>query len=252
MGSPAGEDGRQESEDPPRRVTLPGFAIGRTEVTRGQYAAFVQETRHPPADRCWTNEAGKYEERAGRDWRNPGFVQDDSHPVVCVSWDDAQAYVRWLSRKTGRAYRLPSEAQWEYAARSGSSTARHWGESPDRACEHANVADESLRPTRALPPNWPLHTCDDGHARTSPVARYAPNAFGLYDMIGNVWEWTTARGNRVDANEAVNVIKGGSFLCAANYCARYRPAARQFQERGLGTDHIGFRLIDTKRPAPAN
>ena len=83
----------------------------------------------------------------------------------------------------------------------------------------------------------------DGYLGRAPVGCFKPNGFGLYDMIGNVWEWTRSSGSRADASEPVNVIKGGSYLCAANYCARYRPAARQFQERGLGTEHIGFRLV---------
>jgi sulfatase modifying factor 1 len=252
MGSPADEEGRQESEDPPHRVTVTGFAIGRTEVTRGQYAAFVKETGHPPAERCWTNEAGKYEERAGRDWRNPGFAQDDTHPVVCVSWNDAQAYVRWLSRKTGRAYRLPSEAQWEYAARAGSSTARYWGESADRACEHANVADESLRPTRALPPNWPLHACDDGHARTAPAGRYVPNACGLHDMIGNAREWTEDcwhddhAGAPVDGSAraapgcVTRVLKGGAWISIPSLA---RSGTRIKNAANRRYDVFGFRVV---------
>lgn len=154
-------------------------------------------------------------------------------PVVQIAYQDAQAYARWAGKQ------LPSEEQWEYAARGG-----------------APELPEPLGPDGKPQANYyqgvfPVRDQGtDGFLGRAPVGCFKPNGFGLYDMIGNVWEWTTAAGDRPGASEPVNVIKGGSFLCAANYCARYRPAARQFQERGLGTDHIGFRLIDTRRLPP--
>jgi formylglycine-generating enzyme required for sulfatase activity len=129
----------------------------------------------------------------GRDvrysWRNPGFEQTDAHPVVNVTWNDAQALAAWLSRQEGRSYRLPTEAQWEYAARAGTSTRYHCGDDPQCLLQVANTFDEAAKPywpqfaANALPGN-------DGYAFTAPVARFAPNAFGLYDMHGNAWEWT--------------------------------------------------------------
>ena len=115
MGSPASEPDREDDEGPVRRVTVGAFALGRTEVTRAEYAAFVAATGHGSGGGCMGG------------WREPGFVQGGDHPVVCVSWEDAQAYVAWLSRETGESYRLPSESEWEYAARAGTTTARYWG-----------------------------------------------------------------------------------------------------------------------------
>jgi formylglycine-generating enzyme required for sulfatase activity len=117
-------------------------------------------------------------------------LQDDSHPVVCVNRDDANAYVAWLSAKVGQEYRLPSEAEWEYAARAGTVTSRYWGDDPRLTCLHANGADQSAR--RHIPGagDWAIHECDDGYAYTSPAGRFQANAFGLKDMLGNAWEWT--------------------------------------------------------------
>ncbi len=189
MGSPSGEEGRYENEGPLHRVSVEGFSMSKTEITRGQFAAFVKDTGHDAGDQCLTFEGGKYENRSGRNWRNPGYSQDDTHPVVCVNWQDAQAYTQWLARKTGKSYRLATEAEWEYAARAGTDTARYWGESSSQACGYANVADLTAKSQLEGTSGWTFHNCSDGYAHTAPVASFTANAFGLHDMIGNAWEW---------------------------------------------------------------
>lgn len=185
MGSPASEAGFQYSESPQHRVSVRSFAAGKHEITRGQFAAFVRDSDHS-AHEC---EGGSGKKLSGSSWQKTPYSQADSHPVVCVNWDDARAYVTWLSRKTGKSYRLLSEAEWEYAARAGTSTARYWGETPDQACDYANVGDQT---TKSQIPGLSeeAHNCTDGHAYTAPVGSFKPNAFGLYDMIGNAFEWT--------------------------------------------------------------
>jgi len=224
MGSPASEAGRQDSESPQHRVSIRSFAAGKLEVTRGQFAAFVKDSGHNASNECYTFEGGKYEKRSGRNWQNPGYSQADSHPVVCVNWDDAKAYVAWLSRKTGKNYRLLSEAEWEYAARAGTSTARYWGESPDQACGYANVMDATGK-SQVPGVTWEVHNCTDGHAYTAPGGSFKPNAFGLYDMIGNAWEWTEDCWNKTYSGAPSDgsawttgecsvgrVLRGGSWL----------------------------------------
>lgn len=212
IGSPENEPERKRSEGPRREVEIASFAIGATEVTRRQYAIFVQETRRAahgcftfgfnhPATLVFSDQltAEQIDPRAS--WRDPGFAQTDDHPVTCVSWQDAKDYAAWLARKTGQAYRLPSEAEWEYAARAGSTSPYFWGSDEDAACGYANVGDPSL--VRANPilreqvemalrtgqTNLRFVHCDDGSPYTTAVGRYRPNAFGLYDTIGNVWEY---------------------------------------------------------------
>ena len=181
MGSPSYEMGRNENEGPVHRVTIDqAFAVGVYEVTVGEYGRFVETTGYEGGSGChvWTGE--KWEEESGRTWRDPGFRQTERDPVVCVSWQDAQAYAEWLSRQTGKAYRLLSEAEWEYVARAGTTTARYWGEREAGQCRYANGAGSRFN--RGI-------TCDDGYTRTAPVGSYAANEFGLYDMLGNVLEW---------------------------------------------------------------
>lgn len=133
MGSPDSEAGRGDDEGPVHLVIVATFALGKTEITRGQFAAFVKKTKYSTGDKCWMLDGGKFSERIGN-WREPGYSQDNQHPVACINWNDAKAYAEWMSRKTGKKYRLPTEAEWEYAARGKTSAARYWGNNPDEAC----------------------------------------------------------------------------------------------------------------------
>ena len=168
-------------------------------MTVGEFRRFVAATNYrTDAEKNVGGEAGcfiayrdgsewKYGYQAGYSWRNPNFRQGDDHPVVCVSWNDANAYVKWLSRETGQTYQLPTEAEWEYAARAGTTKARYWGDDPDRACVYANVADRTAKRTFS---DWNTHDCSDGQTYTAPVGSYEANDWGLRDILGNVWEWT--------------------------------------------------------------
>jgi len=188
-------------EQPQRTVTFQKpFAIGKHEVTRGQFAAFVAETGHPIGPKCWAWDAksDNYAEMAGwvvqqgKSWKDPGFAQTDDHPVVCVDFADAKAFAAWLSKKTGETYRLPNEAEWEYAARGGTTTTRPWGNDIDASCKFANVADDSLAAVYPRPANYADFTpfkCTDEYIFTAPVDSFPANAFGLHHPLGNVAEW---------------------------------------------------------------
>jgi formylglycine-generating enzyme required for sulfatase activity len=169
-------------------VTLKApFALQATEVTRGEFEAFVKATGHQ-ADGCTVFDGRAWVFDRGRSWRDPGFFQDAAHPVVCVSAADARAYTAWLSGKAGVPYRLPSESEWEYAARAGAAGAFVWGNDATAACAHANVADAALMSAYKGRPTSLVFACDDGHAHTAPVGERAANRFGLADMFGNVRE----------------------------------------------------------------
>ena len=194
MGSPPSETEQHSDEGPSHRVTIAeSFAVGVFEVTVGEFERFVKETGHSSGDRCWTYEGNREKVRSGRSWRNPGYSQTGRHPVVCVSREDAAAYVGWLSDKTGARYRLLSESEWEYVARGGSRESKYWGDSVSGQCRHANGADASgRRRFRSwLRSDYWDHavSCDDGHADASTVGSLSSNPFGLHDVLGNVWEW---------------------------------------------------------------
>jgi formylglycine-generating enzyme required for sulfatase activity len=188
MGSPDDEPFRDADEGPATPITIAKpFALGRTEVTRGQFAAFVAATGYEAEPRCMVWTGGKLEMVEGKSWRDPGMPQTDNHPVACVSWTDANNYVRWLSRTTGQVYRLPSNAEWEYGARGGTLSAYAFEGGENEACTYGNIGDESAK--KAVP-TWRTAECDDGVGLgTAPVANYKSNAYGLHDMVGNVWEW---------------------------------------------------------------
>lgn len=200
MGSPKDETGRYDDESPlhPVAIAKP-FAIGRCEVTVGEFRRFVEATGYrSSAERgvgCYKYNAAskKAEADSVLNWRQPGFMSyDDRHPVVCVSWDDAQAYIAWLNRQLGlppNTYRLPSEAEWEYAARAASQAPYFWGDGEQ--CGYTNGLDQTARQAgnRFFDKNWDYAECSDGFVFTAPVASLQPNGFGLYDTAGNVWEW---------------------------------------------------------------
>lgn len=188
MGSAITQPNRDAAEGPLHRVRISyAFAVSKYPVTVGEYARFVADAKHDAGDRCYTSEDGvAWKETLGRDWRRPGFDQTQNSPAVCTNWNDAKAYVAWLSAKTGHAYRLLSEAEYEYANRAGTTSAYWWGDDPAVSCRYANGSDLSLK-TRY--PAVTTSTCRDGFAFTAPVTRFKPNAFGLYDTTGNVWSW---------------------------------------------------------------
>jgi formylglycine-generating enzyme required for sulfatase activity len=240
MGSPDGEKDRSSSEGPQHEVTVrQPFAVGRLHVTVDQYSAFVRETGHEASSQCSTFEDGLLGPRAGRSWRNPGFTQEGSHPVVCVSSEDAKAYVDWIAKKTKKTYRLLSEAEWEYAARGRTSPGvypRFWfGDDERDFCQYGNGADQKAR-NEVQGVTWTTVPCNDGFAYTSPAGHFRPNTFGLYDMAGNAWQWTedcwheNYNGAPADGSawtttcsNSVRVPRGGSWLTVSS---RLRASAR--------------------------
>ena len=232
MGSPVNEPNRNDAEGPQREVTVPRFALARTEVTVAEYRRFAEATGHEGGTDCITLGDGD-------SWRNPGFEQTDADPVVCVSWEDTQAYIVWLNSLTpGAPYRLPSEAEWEYAARSGSTAAYPFGEDAAALGDHA----------------W--FTSNSG-GRTQPVGGKLSNASGLHDMLGNAWEWnadcwhgtyanapSTAEawleGEGGDCSSAV--LRGGSWVVGAQ---NLRSAGRDGFRRDYRLINVGFRLART-------
>ena len=256
MGSSQNEAGRMNSEEPRRQISIKAFAAGRFEVTRKEFAEFVNETGRDMRNPChfWTGAVNdepkrQVEWRSDLSWLNPGYTQADNHPVTCVSWHDARAYVRWLSGRTGKPYRLMTEAEWEYAARAGSTSLYSFGNNLNVLCSFGNGADQSLH--RQFPAIVTAN-CDDGYLYTSPVGSFSPNAFGLYDMHGNVSEWVqdcfrltydTGRtdGRAVDPRvcKPYRVFRGGSW---GNRPAALRSAARLEFNANSASNTAGIRV----------
>ena len=254
MGSPSHEAGRDDDEDPVHDVTIwEPLAVGVYEVTREEFGRFVKEAGYFPGKGCRVYRNGEWKDRSGNSWKKPGFKQRKRHPVVCVSWEDARAYVRWLSGKTEQQYRLLSESEWEYVARAGTETARYWGEGETGQCRHANGADRSGKRKYS---GWAnnIAGCDDGHVHTAPVGSYTKNAFGLHDVMGNVWEWVQDCWNSgyhgapsdgsawLSGDCARRVLRGGSCYVLPR---GLRSANRYGSSAGSRYGNGGFRVART-------
>jgi formylglycine-generating enzyme required for sulfatase activity len=253
MGNEGGEKDRFEG--PVRRVRIGyAFAVGKFELTQAQYRAFVQATGHKTAGTgCNVFLGNAVTAQSGTNWSDPGYgrpVRDDE-PVACIRWSDAKSYVSWLAGRTGQRYRLLTEAEWEYAARAGTQGLHTWADSDAAlSCKVGNLHDESGAkaalnlPSKAAP-------CDDGYPSVAPVGRFAPNAFGLYDMIGNVWEWVEDcyempyGATPVDGSAQLTVgcdrrgTRGGSWRTAYE---RQRPAFRGRDPEALTSQIFGMRI----------
>jgi formylglycine-generating enzyme required for sulfatase activity len=248
-------------ESPP--VTLAfsrPFMVSRREITVGEFRRFVEATGAKAAPGCRVWSGGQWIQDPDRGWRDPGFAAAprDDEPVVCVNWDDARAYAEWLAAETGKRYRLPSEAEWEYVARGGTSYPRFWGENDSRedlvlsmACDYANVYDASA--VDALGLTGPNARCSDRAPMLAPAGQYKPNAFGVHDIIGNAREWVmdcytaSYAGRPQDARAwtwqggcELKGVRGGSF---ASRPRDARAPARSAAPASLRQSDLGFRVV---------
>lgn len=296
-----GSDHHYPEEAPTHPVTVNGFWIDRTQVTNRAFRRFVKDTgyvtvaervpnaadypgalpemlvagsvvfQQPPGRVPMNSHYNWWNWVPGADWRHPDGPEStlngrDSHPVVHVAWEDVEAYAAWAGKS------IPTEAEWERAARGGhEGRAFAWGE---------ELAPKGKMLANYWQGEFPWQNLElDGYSRTAPVGSFPPNDYGLVDMIGNAWEWTSdwyttrhepsgdccgaatvnpgggSREASIDPNEPAaiprKVLKGGSFACAENYCQRYRPAARMHHPMDTGTNHVSFRCIVRGGGAPA-
>lgn len=245
-------------EGPVRKVTIAKpFAIGKFEVTNRQFAAFVAATGYAAPASC---QIAGTKDTPGKTWREPDYGRPpaDDEPVVCVSWLDARAYAAWLSKISGHTYRLPTEAEWEYVGHAGTQSTFAWGEDEARACEFGNVFDESgRRDPRAATEgagaaDRGVAPCDDGYPGVAPVGRFKPNAFGVHDMLGNVWEWAQdcslelypaapVDGSAVEVPGVCEkrAVRGGGWRTRLS---RHRPTFRGRDPEATASNIFGFRV----------
>jgi formylglycine-generating enzyme required for sulfatase activity len=278
-----GSDDHYMEERSVKNVTVTGFCMDEYEVTNAEFARFVKETGYvtvaerplsaeqypnlseaerapgslvfvPPTEKKQIREGSWWHWVPGANWQHPtgpdsNLDNKENYPVVQIAYEDALAYSKWAGKS------LPTEAEWEFAAKGGlKNTIFSWGN--EYSPKKANTW-QGLFPFQ--------NTKTDGYIGTAPVGSFPANGYGLYDIAGNVWEWTQdwyrmgheGKAGQVDPivsnpeesfdprepGAAKHVIKGGSYLCAPNYCSRYRPAAREAQAPDTGTSHIGFRLV---------
>jgi formylglycine-generating enzyme len=239
------------NESPRHRVSVTPFLLGRYDVTRSQFRAFAVATGfHGSGCHIPKNHGFTFDPHA--DWEHPGFPQSESDPVVCVSWVDAQKFIAWLNtRVVGVLYRLPSEAEWEYAARAGIDSPTYWGERRNNQCKYENTHDEAARRIGldVIDHQTPNVTCNDGYVYTSPVGVFLPNPWGFSDMLGNVYQWTadcSVIGFRTLATSDLNLgcittrrVKGASWASPPIHVrAAYRLGQREDERRST----VGFRV----------
>jgi len=256
----AGVPSKFAARERPAHIVRVGaaLAVGKFPVTRGEFARFVETTRYAAPRGCYVPDAnGALTYAAAGSWRDPGFAQTDRDPVVCVSWDDATAYATWLSRETHRRYRLPTEAEWEYAARGGLPAARWWGDARADQCRYANGADLT---SKQRFPGWTVAACQDGYVFTSPVGSFAANPFGLHDMLGNAKQWVEdcwqETYDRAPADAAIAVASGdcgGRGRRGGSWDDRpwsLSAAVRFTGSSGNHSSNVGFRLLAAPAGAP--
>ena len=208
MGSPKSEPGRFDDEEQ-HQVKVAPFALAKSLVTKAQWAAFVIDIGRPTVVAPCA-----YAPAANPSWNDPGYPQNDNHPVVCVTWRDAQDYARWLSKRTGHRYRLPTDEEWEYAARAGTTTAYPWGPTASHAFANYGL-DECCGPAAKGPDKWEY---------TSPVGSFPPNDFGLYDMHGNVFQWVETCADTFEKLPLRKDEKGCTYRYARGGAYGERPA----------------------------
>jgi len=252
-----------QDEHPPHpvRITKP-FYLGACHVTRGQFRQFVAGTRYKtdaektekPGGHGWDPDQKRSVLSPKYSWRYTGFAQTDDHPVVDVSWNDAVAFCKWLSRKEGHTYRLPTEAEWEYACRAGTTTRYSSGDDPETLAEIGNVADATAK--GKFPDLEYTIKASDGYLFTAPVGSFKPNAFGLYDMHGNAYQWCADWYGRdyYAASPAddptgpdsgnYRVLRGGSWYRRPEWD---RCAARNRLMPHFRFDDTGFRVARTQQ-----
>jgi sulfatase modifying factor 1 len=262
-----GADYAGETPKHPVAITRP-FLMAAHEVTIGQFRRFVDETgyttsaeRSPEGAMGWDPDRALSAPSPRSSWRDPGYPQSDNHPVVNVNAGDIRAFCDWLSQKDGRRFRLPTEAEWEYGCRAGTDTRYSFGDDPLKMAEFGNFGDASLK-TRygQKQPDWPTLPVDDGFVHTAPVGRFAPNAWGLYDMHGNVSEicrdWydpdyyaNSSDRNPIGPEEGSKYVNRGGHWFSRPWIGRSADRMPGLDSHANGSLSTGFRIVADEAPS---
>ena len=254
-----GDGSHNPAEGPPREVRVAAFRLAKYETTVAQFRQFVAATGYRAAGECWEFDRTDGIALKASGWDAPAHAPTDYHPVMCVSWNDAAAYAQWLARETGRPFRLPSEAEWEYAARAGTRTTYSSGDAPEQLCKYANMKDRRFKAAaqRDHGLDMLVTDCDDGAEYTAVVGMYAPNGYGLHDMMGNVAEWVADcqhpdyRGAPADASawRSACEVEGDYFITRGGSYSSSRQVLRSAARGHGGRDNAsslgeGFRIAE--------